>query len=344
MARQGMMGVVSPGLAKDDQTSGGPAEIVADLPHLESVDGNAIFVVPDYFQGGGRVYEYSIDIHFEWPRDRAWHGIMGFNSPVANNWMRWYLSKMGDGFNVVQFSATNQYDISLAKSSLSGIAQKDSHDRITCVYDLVNGVATVSSESGGQLGAYEFINTSHVVDGNRPGGILGTIDFASGLSDAISGMAPAIAGSRLYGFTERVDGVLVHDYSPRNDGSLYDSVTGQSLFPAQGEVVYKDYLEVKQDAAEDANRVLRYEMDWEYYEPTATDEVIGTWTGDRDSEIHVTLSEDLGGESIDLVYNEDYGYWECSYSGNGWCNEWSSGVFSLYDYDTGNEIYFGFGE
>ncbi|MCQ2308322.1 MAG: hypothetical protein MJ000_12300 [Bacteroidales bacterium] len=93
-----------------------------------------------------------------------------------------------------------------------------------------------------------------------------------------------------------------------------------------------------------SNSVYRYDIDWDSYEPINTGEVCGTYEGDPSSEVTVTLSDEYGGGTITMFRDQEYGYWDVYYDGDGYAFEWGSGIFEMYNYSLGYSFYFGFGD
>lgn len=159
---------------------------------------------------------------------------------------------------------------------------------------------------------------------------------------------PGASEARLYAFKvyDENDNVIF-DATPAvkdGEGALFDSVSGNYFKSSGSKPLNYDGMPEVPKPPQGANSVYRYDIDWYAYEPVNSGEVCGTYDGDTSSEVTITLSEEYGGGTVHMYFNADWGYWDVYFDGDGYAYEWGYGVFYLYDYNTGQELYFGFGE
>lgn len=527
-------------------------------PYLESVNGDVVFPVADFYRGPNHVYRYGLDVYFRKDTSRVWQGMMGCYSPSDLGHNRWYLSKDGESGRTFQFATLNRWISDTTFDDFASVTTEGKHGYVTWDADVENGTATV------RAGDYSFswydLNIDEATGNTLKGGILGSFDCAyeGDPNPVCNSFAPS--GSRIYHFYMEVDGVLVHDMRPMPGGYLHDSVTGEDVYPengaqavygvhmppagkrmgnhvlfvmdapwspderdgdnsdaswidggrtvvwqfgeiqarrADGSVVYPftgctaeytvtgvsgetsvhvprgqnpakafdgrfdtklctfpypDYanyyegcksdeyclmtrlssgdgiyfddvrdfafftgddchvgrtakrtriyasddgvswsligdsgivdfttmadepealtysvgvsdpvpselpfslpgqwygagvVKVNDGSGGSSKSVYRYDMDWDVYEPVNSGEECGTYDGDPSSDVTIALSEEFGGGTIHMCFYADGGYWDVYFDGDGYAYEWGYGVFYLYDYITGQELYFGFGD
>ena len=207
--------------------------------YLENSDGQMVFLCPDYFVGLGHVYEMEIDFYWN-PMEAAshdWKGFMGFYSPSMDSFGRLYMSAPWDER---YFQLTFGTYIGIIKYSELG-SITETRGTVKAVYDIPNsGMGRAIFFVNGE----EFaVGTSNVnafdFDGAvKQGGILCGCDYGDYSSTTPYTHTNSVIGSRLYKFTEKIDGELVHDLRPLRDCTLGDVVTNSVLTAIRGTPVY----------------------------------------------------------------------------------------------------------
>ena len=208
------------------------------IPYIENSDGKLAFLCPDFFIGIGHLYEMNVD--FFWnpiePQSSEWKGIMGFYSPADEGFGRMYLSGQ---WNSKHFQLAFGESIHiLSYADLGSISEK--RGNIKAVYDIPSsGTGKADFYVNGNLFATGTSPVGSLTFGAvKKSGVLTGCDYSGSSSTTPFSYSPSVIGSRLFGFTQRIDGQLVHDLVPQKDGTLLDKVTGESIRAAQGTPVY----------------------------------------------------------------------------------------------------------